>query len=282
MTNKHVALDWRCDEKKKKKTKTKLELTKQTTVTSQCWFKPKQTRATNNQIATEKHPTHVFVASISPSRLKVFSSSFPSHEHTQIWWKTWRFSSKANVRIRKTPRTCYLPHQHVNYHVRPLPGIVKRSSLTSGNLLNGPSNESHDLFTNLLKTNFLDSVKSSVPLDQKQQLAAANTHLTQNFVLSDQSSRSIPAIAAAVASRRIVDCSPAGLTAAALTINLSSLGPLYASVRAKDPNSSNRVSRAASPLGNSAENNRLTNWMRKKNPQKKKNAFSCLFWLLFI
>jgi hypothetical protein len=147
--------------------------------------------------------------------------------------------------------------------------------MISGSVLFGPTSQSNDIFTNLLKTNFLDSVVSSVPLDQEQPLANAKTQLTQNFVLSDQYSRSTPAIARA--SRHI----PTALTAAALTINLSSLGPLYAvAASARDPNSSNRVSRAASPLGNSAENNRLINSIDKKSPKlidRKKNALSCLF-----
>lgn len=109
------------------------------------------------------------------------------------------------------------------------------------------------IFTNLLKTNFLNKT-----LDQTNALAR-NPNQTQNLILSDQFSQSAPV--AAVKSR--VDSHAVGLTAAALNINLSSLGPLYSS-RSKEQNSSTRVSRAASPaLGNSAENNRLTTWIEK-------------------
>lgn len=185
------------------------------------------------------------------------------------------------MRNRKPRGACYLPHQHVKHRVKPLPGILKLTSDSA--VVFGATSESRDIFTNLLKTNFLDSVKSSA-LDQRQPLATAHTHLTQNFVLSE-SSRSAPVIA--VASRRGIDCTPAGLTAAALTMNLSSLGPLYASaVRARDPNSSTRVSRAASPaLGNSTDNNRLTNWTNLPLPLPlkidRKDFWFALFRVVF-
>lgn len=174
-----------------------------------------------------------------------------------------------SARTRKAFRSCYLPHQHVNGCDRPPPGMLRRMGIFSGNILNGSSSLLRDgapseIFTNLLKTNFLDK---SHRLDSKT--LAENTD-KQNFLMSDPSSRVVPP-------SRGVDCTPAGLTAAALNINFSSLGRLYVSAGAvKDPNSSNRVSRAASPaLGNSAENNRLTNWTKKKHTK------SC-FFVFFI
>lgn len=173
---------------------------------------------------------------------------------------------KSNARFSKVTRSCYLPHQYVKkasmeHSSRILNGIGITNGIFSQNYFtslkgiatprllgeNGPQ----DLFTNLLKTNFLNK---SVTLDQDQ-LASTNTH-NRNLSLSDQFSHSTT-----VAAKRRKEYSPSGLTVAALNINLSSLGPLYSSAGGicKEPNnSSNRVSRAASPaLGSSADNNRF-------------------------
>lgn len=161
-------------------------------------------------------------------------------------------------------RSCYLPHQHVrkapssehwkgmsngifsqNYFTN-LKGIATSSKLLGDN---GPQ----DIFTNLLKSNFLSK---SVTLDQNQ-LASTNTH-TRNLPLSDHFSRSTTT---PIAAKSRTECPPSGLTVAALNINLSSLGPLYSGaggICKESSSSSNRVSRAASPsLGNSADNNRF-------------------------
>lgn len=158
-------------------------------------------------------------------------------------------------RLRKAARYHHLPHHHVKDSRR---GAFARNvggslGMFSGNLGAVLGDGGSQIFTNLLKTNFLNKT-----LDQTNELAR-NPNQNQNLILSDQFSQSAPV--AAVKSR--VDSHAVGLTAAALNINLSSLGPLYSS-RSKDQNSSTRVSRAASPaLGNSADNNRLTYWIEK-------------------
>lgn len=172
--------------------------------------------------------------------------------------------NKPNVKVSNATRSHYLPHQQVR---KLLPGYFNRgfSGISNGifsenyfNNMNGIAattrlfgeNGSRDMFTNLLKTNFLSK---TVTLDQNQ-LADTKTH-TQNSLLSGQSSHSTPA-----AAKSRTESTPAGLSVAALNINLSSLGPLYSNAGSisRDTNSSNRVSRAASPsLGNSAENNRF-------------------------
>lgn len=154
-----------------------------------------------------------------------------------------------------------MPHQLVKDGIKVSPGFLNRrfGGIFSGNYLNGLAASSNlfghgseGMFTNLLKTNFLNK---SVALDQNP-LANLNTN-TQNLNLSDQFSRSMPV----TANSRRLDFPPAVLSVAALNINLSSLGPFYASAgtgHSKDTNSSSRASRAASPaLGNPAENNRL-------------------------
>lgn len=158
-------------------------------------------------------------------------------------------------RIRNTQRTCYMPHQIVKDEKR----NRNFGGIFSGNFLNGIAttsisilgDRSEGMFSRLLKTNFLNK---SVALDQNQLETLNNQNLNSN--LSDQSSHSRP-----VAAKTRPDFPPAGLTAAALNINLSSLAPLCASSsgnHSKDTNSSARVSRAASPaFGNSSENNRL-------------------------
>lgn len=161
-----------------------------------------------------------------------------------------------NARVSNATRSHYLPHQQVR---RAIPGLSNRSF--KGNFYDNyfgvsskmfGDNGSRNIFTNLLKTNFLNK---TLYTDQNQ-LANTNTH-NQNLILSDQSSHSTPAVAA----KSRTESSRAGLSVAALNINLSSLGPLYASAAgaiSKESNSSNRVSRAASPsLGQSAENNRF-------------------------
>lgn len=65
--------------------------------------------------------------------------------------------------------------------------------------------------------------------------------------------------------RHCIGCTPGGLTATALNMNLSAIGPLCtnvgcigASFSSKDANSSNRVSRSTSPApGTATENARL-------------------------
>lgn len=170
---------------------------------------------------------------------------------------------KSNARFSNVTRSCYLPHQYVKkasmeHSSRILNGIGITNRISSQNYftsLKGIATPrllgENDLFTNLLKTNFLNK---SVTLDQDQ-LATTNTH-NRNLSLSDQFSHSTT-----VAAKSRKEYSPSGLTVAALNINLSSLGPLYSSAGGicKEPNnSSNRVSRAASPaLGSSADNNRF-------------------------
>ena len=139
-----------------------------------------------------------------------------------------------------------LPHQRI------------KSAERSKNLLRGfaASLGSGNTFTNLLKTNFLAN-----SLDQTQLAHTQNTH-TQNL-LSDQFSRPTTLAGGKSRAHTLV---PAGMSvAAALNINLSSLGPFGGYIGAshsKETNSSARVSRAASPsLGSSAENNRF-NWKR--------------------
>lgn len=155
--------------------------------------------------------------------------------------------------------TAHLPHQFVragNKSFSPRdfgmlskisPGNYFTNLGSSARLMCGDG--SQDLFTNLLRRNFLEKMPNP------DQLATTNP-LSQNLMLlSDQSSQSTP-----VATKSRVERSPAGLSVAALSINLSSLGPLYSGAVSnfKEQSSSARVSRAASPaLGNSAENNRL-------------------------
>lgn len=149
---------------------------------------------------------------------------------------------KFSPKLRKAP---HLPHQVVregrnafapNFGI--FPGNEFASLATETNRDEGPPTNT---FTNLLKTNFLDP----------KPLAPTNFD-TQNSFPEQSSSH-----AAVAAKSRLM--TPAGLSvAAALNINLSSLGPLYSSAVTKDASSSNRVSRAASPsLGSSAEHNRL-------------------------
>lgn len=175
-------------------------------------------------------------------------------------------------RIKNTQRS-YLPHQVVKDKKknRNFGGIF------SGNYLNGVATSSslfgdgsEGMFTRLLKTNFLTK---TLALDQNR-LARLNIQ-NLNLNLSDQFSHPTP-----VAVRSRSDFPPAGLTAAALNINLSSLGPLCSSSsgnHSKDPNSSTRVSRAASPaFGNSAENNRFKDFLRVFNYH-----YRCYFSLWF-
>lgn len=166
--------------------------------------------------------------------------------------------TKRNARVSNATRCCYLPHRQVK---RAPPGSFTRnlsdgifaqnyfanlSGIAASAKLFG-ENGSRNMFTNLLKTNFLNK-SANLDLDQNQ-LANTNT-LTKNLMLSDQFS---PSTTSAAKSR--TDRATAGLSVAALNINLSSLGPLYSHGLSKESNSSNRVSRAASPaLGNSADN----------------------------
>jgi hypothetical protein len=158
------------------------------------------------------------------------------------------FPTKSNARvIDEAKRSRHLPHQQVkkNYF-----NSLNGFAASFGNFGSG------NTFTNLLKTNFLNN-----SLDQTQLAHIHNTH-TQNLLLSDQFSRTTTSVAGKSRAHYPI---PAGLSvAAALNINLSALGPLGGYIGAshsKEPNSSNRVSRAASPaLGSSAENNRL-NWI---------------------
>ncbi|CRK86312.1 CLUMA_CG000095, isoform B [Clunio marinus] len=160
-----------------------------------------------------------------------------------------------NVKYNKNAkRTAYLPYQKVKIASS---GESKRKldevseSNYSNRSLNGMKssmkffeNVPRDIFTNLLKTDFLN-------LDEKQLESEMNTEKS-NLMLFDQFSKSTTS--AAVKSH--TESSSSGLSVAGLSINLSSLGPLYSTIRSrnKESNSSNRVSRAASPApGNSAD-----------------------------
>lgn len=152
---------------------------------------------------------------------------------------------KFSPKLRKAP---LLPHQVVregrNAFARSFgifPGNYFASLGAVARMSRDDEPPTTTTFTNLLKTNFLDP----------KPLAPTNSQIQNSF--PEQSSSH-----AAVAAKSRFHITPAGLTAAALNINLSSLGPLYSSAVTKDTSSSNRVSRAASPsLGSSAEHNRL-------------------------
>lgn len=151
---------------------------------------------------------------------------------------------KFSPKLRKVP---HLPHQVIregrnafarSFGIFPGNYFASLGAVAQMSRDDGPP---PNTFTNLLKTNFLDP----------KPLAPTNTQIQNSF--PEQSSSH-----AAVAAKSRFHITPAGLTAAALNINLSSLGPLYSSAVTKDTSSSNRVSRAASPsLGTSAEHNRL-------------------------
>lgn len=151
---------------------------------------------------------------------------------------------KFSTKLRKAP---HLPHQVVregrNAFARSF-GIFPGSyfaGLGAVAQMYRDDGSPQTTFTNLLKTNFLDP----------KPLATTNSQIQNSS--PNQSSHHVT-----VAAKSRPDITPAGLSVAALNINLSSLGPLYSSAVHRDTNSSNRVSRAASPsLGNSAENNRL-------------------------
>lgn len=152
---------------------------------------------------------------------------------------------KFSTKLRKVP---HLPHQIIregrhafarSFGIFPGNYFASLGAVAQKYRDDGASPQT--TFTNLLKTNFLDP----------QPLATTNSQIQNSS--PNQSSHHTTATAK---SRHDIT-TPAGLSVAALNINLSSLGPLYATVH-RDMNSSNRVSRAASPsLGSSAENNRL-------------------------
>lgn len=141
-----------------------------------------------------------------------------------------------------------LPHQQVKKNAGNSKNYVHGMAASFGNFGSG------NTFTNLLKTNFLNN-----SLDQKQLAHTHNTH-TQNLLLSDQFSRTTTSVAGKSRAHTLV---PGGLSVAAALSSLGPLGGYIAASHSKESNSSNRVSRAASPsLGSSAENNRL-NWITK-------------------
>lgn len=152
-----------------------------------------------------------------------------------------------HLRQRNLKRSCHLPHQIVKYKSQNV-GENSLGAKGGSRFTVVPTNladdESKSMLTNLLKKNFLDQ---PVSLDQNQ-LASTDTH-TQNLILSDQFSQSTT-----LAAKNRVDCLPAGLAvAAALNINLSSLGPLYSRART-NTSSSTRASRATSPSLGNADN----------------------------
>lgn len=140
----------------------------------------------------------------------------------------------------------FLPHQRV---IEIEPNMNFAEDDESDDFL-----ESCNTFTNLLSRNFCD--------DDNTLLASKTKHMNNHFHFQNsyQSSRTNSSSLAQPRKRADTLGSASLTVAAALNINLSSLGPLYSSPTAarkeSSSSSSNRVSRAPSPA---PENNRFTN-----------------------
>jgi hypothetical protein len=172
---------------------------------------------------------------------------------------------------------CLRNRQKKNLHLLPHQRIIENKS-RSMNMSLAEEDESNifleklescnNTFTNLLSRNFCDDGSNDDRLLAKKH--KINNETFQNSYQSYQSSRTNPTTSQlsttnAQPRKRADTLGSASLTvAAALNINLSSLGPLYSSSPAvrkeSSSSSSNRVSRAPSPA---PENNRFTTTTKK-------------------